>query len=568
MKYRFCFLERGIEHKTLSLLEDVAKLGNIIDGWKITAVGVVDKKKELSLSRVVILCAGKGSRLGKRTLHLNKALLKVGNKAVISHTIDSFPKETEFVIALGYRGDIVRQYLEISYPERNFIFVEVDKIEGEGSGPGYSLRKCKEYLQCPFYYVSCDAIIGWEIVKSIRIDWAAYSKIDIKDTDKYCTIRNTSAHIEWVLNKSKHGTDNAFVGVAFIDRYEDFWKCMNEEKSTTVEDEIQVAPVILKMKDMAAVEVDWYDTGSEEGIQRARAHFQGLQNLDKADEEIYFVNGAAVKYFYNDSSIKGRLARTELLGNSVPKLLGSTRNFYKYEFIEGKDLSTLDNQHEIIISLLEFSKKCLWKNIELSSAVEKAIFEKCCKIFYYDKTLMRLNKFYDISNIIEQENIIDGQIVPKIEEIFKLIDWDWLSDGFPCIGHGDLNLSNVLLLSNNSFKLIDFRQDFGGSVDKFDAYYDLAKLYCSFLLPRQSANNNRFSFSDKNGLIETSIEIPDSFQKAKELFERWVIDEGWDLKKIKVLTEIIFINMAPLHEKPLDRYLFYFAKQNLYSLVK
>ena len=135
------------------------------------------------------------------------------------------------------------------------------------------------------------------------------------------------------------------------------------------------------------------------------------------------------------------------------------------------------------------------------------------------------------------------------------------------MGHGDLNLSNILLLDDNSFKLIDFRQDFGGLVDKFDAYYDFAKLYCSFLFPRISANNNKFSIIEKNGLIETNIEIPESFQKAQELFVKWVFYEGWDLKKIKVLTEIVFLNMTALHPDPLDKYLFYFAKQNLYNTL-
>ena len=522
--------------------------------------------------RVFIPTAGKGSRLGSRMTYFNKALIKIGDKAVISHTIDAFPVETQFVIALGYKGDIVKQYLELTYPERKFIFVWSGKYMGEiGSGPGRAILDCAQYLQCPFYYVSCDAIIDWKNRLHCLFDWAGWSEIDEREIKDYCTIsvKDPDHCGDWEVsgyhNKSEQGTTNAFTGVACINNYQAFWNKMNSEKISE-EQEIQVAPAILSIPYICAWWVDWWDTGSEKGIQLAREHFLGLQNLDKADEEIYFVNGAAIKYFHNDSSIKGRVARTQLLGDAVPQLLGSTRNFYKYEFVQGKDLSTVSEQHEIILPLLSFAKQHLWNEIKLDD-MNSNIFKDACRDFYYQKTLTRLNNFYDKANVIDREDIIDGQSIPTVEKILKLIDWNWISNGLPCIGHGDLNLSNVLLLSDNSFKLIDFRQDFGGLVDKFDAYYDFAKLYCSFLFPRISANDGKYSFIERDGLIETNISIPENFQKAKEIFEKWIVNDGYDLKKIKVLTGIVFLNMSPLHENPLDRYLFYFAKKNLYNAL-
>ena len=400
--------------------------------------------------------------------------------------------------------------------------------------------------------------------------WAGTADIDDWEIKDYCTVEVKGDgwgdyEVVGYHNKSPQGTNNAFTGVAFINNFLFFWGRMQKEQPT-VEGEIQVAPVIFSIPNISSWYFDWWDTGTEEGIQKARQHFKGLQNLDKADEEIYFVNGAAIKYFHNDSAIRGRIARNQLLGAAVPKLLGSTKNFYKYEFIQGKDLSTIGEQHEIILSLLSFAKQHLWNKIELDD-INKSIFKDACRNFYYQKTLARLDNFYDSSSVIDREDIINEQAVPKVEEILKLVNWDWLSDGFPCIGHGDLNLSNVLLLDDNSFKLIDFRQDFGGLVDKFDAYYDFAKLYCSFLFPRVSANNGQFSIIEQNGLIETNIVIPENFQKAKEIFEKWILVEGYDLRKVKVLTAIVFLNMAALHPAPLDKYLFYYAKQNLYNVI-
>ena len=63
--------------------------------------------------RVFIPTAGIGSRLGKITRYINKSLVTVANRPVLSHLIDKFPKNCEFVIALGFKGEIVKEFLEL-----------------------------------------------------------------------------------------------------------------------------------------------------------------------------------------------------------------------------------------------------------------------------------------------------------------------------------------------------------------------------------------------------------------------------------------------------------------------
>ena len=70
--------------------------------------------------RVVIPTAGIGSRLKESTKHINKSLVSITNRPTISHLIEQFPPDCEFVIALGHKGDLVRDFLELAYPERIF----------------------------------------------------------------------------------------------------------------------------------------------------------------------------------------------------------------------------------------------------------------------------------------------------------------------------------------------------------------------------------------------------------------------------------------------------------------
>ena len=73
---------------------------------------------------VCILAAGVGSRVGSYSTYLNKSLLPIKKKAAISHIIDRFPNNTEFVIAIGHFGKQVKNFLKLTYPEKKFKFVK------------------------------------------------------------------------------------------------------------------------------------------------------------------------------------------------------------------------------------------------------------------------------------------------------------------------------------------------------------------------------------------------------------------------------------------------------------
>ena len=49
--------------------------------------------------KALIVSAGLGTRLGQFSKNLNKGLVSVDNKPVISHVIEKFPKHVEIVIA-------------------------------------------------------------------------------------------------------------------------------------------------------------------------------------------------------------------------------------------------------------------------------------------------------------------------------------------------------------------------------------------------------------------------------------------------------------------------------------
>ena len=72
--------------------------------------------------KVFIPTAGIGSRLGDLTTSINKSLVSLDNRPIISHLLDQFPNDCDFVIALGHKGNLVKEFLE-NYLKKTYMKV-------------------------------------------------------------------------------------------------------------------------------------------------------------------------------------------------------------------------------------------------------------------------------------------------------------------------------------------------------------------------------------------------------------------------------------------------------------
>ena len=71
---------------------------------------------------VVILCGGKGTRMGELTLP--KPLVEIGDRPVLWHVMKIYAAQgfRDFVLALGYGGDAIKRYfLEYDWRSRDFV---------------------------------------------------------------------------------------------------------------------------------------------------------------------------------------------------------------------------------------------------------------------------------------------------------------------------------------------------------------------------------------------------------------------------------------------------------------
>jgi choline kinase len=504
---------------------------------------------------ILITTSGIGSRLGELTKYTNKCLVRVDDKPAISHIIESYPEDSNFVITLGHFGDHVKDFLQLAYPSKIFTFVDVDKYSGEGSSLGYSISKCKPYINNSFIYHACDTIIR-DLDVSHKNFIVGCKKQNIS---QYRTIKYNKNKI---YDKGEIEYDLAYVGVCGVENYKKFFEILDDLLVSNYFEfsDVDVINSLMLSEKFEIVEVNqWFDIGNNGELLETRKQFQSSYDvLDKPQESIYFFDDFVIKFFSDSKIAQNRVERAKFLSNLVPEIVDTKNNFYKYKKINADLLASKLNPDNII-SLLNWAKTNLWQ------PVEKENFHQICLNFYKDKTNSRVNDF--LKEFDENFKSINGCAVDDIQTILSNVDFDKLSNGVPVIFHGDFILDNILI-NDNDFKLLDWRQDFQGHLDAGDVYYDLAKLNHNLILNHKILNHNLFTINETDDDIICDVLVPFINFQCRNIYHQWLLDNGYDLQKVKLLTAIIWLNMSPLHEYPLNKFLFYFGKYNLSQLLE
>lgn len=513
--------------------------------------------------RVCIPTAGTGSRLGDLTKYINKSLVSIANRPALCHLIEQFPDDTEFVIALGHKGERVREFIELAYPGRQFFFANVQPFEGPGSGLGLSLLACKGFLQQPFVFISCDTLVK-EVIPSPAENWMAYA--DVVDLQPYRTMAVKAGQVSRICEKGEgeSGTHKAYIGLAGIHDYQAFWAAMAQGGDQAIQTGEAHGLRALPTGAIRAREFTWFDTGNLAALARARDAYRepdAPNILEKANEAIWFVGEQVIKFSDDRKFIANRVKRVNELQGYVPTVTGVQAHMYRYPRVEGRvvsDVVTLP----LFERLLEHCKS-FWRQTTLSS-VKAGEFKITCLRFYRDKTFERVELFYKNFSRQDGTEAINGQPMPKLETLLNELDWNWLADGSPGRFHGDFHFENILWNAvEQKFTFLDWRQDFGGDLSTGDIYYDLAKLLHGLIISHELIAGNFYKVDWRPEEIVYDFHRKQILVECERNFSAWLQAEGYDQKKVRVLTALIYLNIAALHHHPYSSLLYALGKSML-----
>lgn len=501
--------------------------------------------------KVLIPTAGMGSRLGNYCDHVNKTLVPVANKPIISYIIEKFPLDVEIIIDLGHKGDLVQQFLSLAYPERKFTFVWAKR-----QGLTQDLFDYEPILQCPFIFFTNDAIVLEKIPPPDK-DWVGYSDIEAGVDYRSVVLDQWDKNIaKSIGKKGKFINAKAYIGICGVHNYQDFWKAMEDGVSTNSNEGESYGLEILARPGIAAHKFTWLDTGTREALKYANEQLRTANEpnlLPKTEEHIWFCNGKVVKFSTDETFIYNRVQRAKQLSGCVPEIIGDTQNMYAYKMVDGRVLSQT-------VDVIRFDLFLQWvEKLWAQRSPLTPSLKKCFKTFYKDKTFRRVEEYFQRFNYRDSEQIINGIKTPTINTLLSSIDWDWLSRGIPVRFHGDLHFENILD-TEDSFSLLDWRQDFGGLKDYGDLYYDLAKIMHGLIVNHGIIHRNLYEVNIEHNIINFDFMRRNILVDCERHFNTYLSNKNYDIEKVYILTALIYLNIAALHHQPYAEMLFHLGK--------
>jgi len=162
--------------------------------------------------KVIILCGGMGTRLREETEYKPKPMVEIGGKPILWHImkIYSYYGYNEFILALGYKGEVIRNYFLNYFYYNNDITIHLGNKEeivvhnhhreedwkvtlvdtGIDSMTGYRVKLCEKYIDEDSFMVTYgDAV----------------SDINIKELVDFHKKQNTIGTVTGVYPPSRFG---------------------------------------------------------------------------------------------------------------------------------------------------------------------------------------------------------------------------------------------------------------------------------------------------------------------------------------------------------------------------
>jgi dTDP-glucose pyrophosphorylase len=510
-----------------------------------------------------ILAAGKGSRC-TTIKGIHKALLPLENKSVISHILEKIHPDIEIVIAIGYKSEQLKTFINTVHTDRKITFVDIEDVDKPGSGPGASLLACSPHLQCPFIFTSGDTITEEHyFFPNLTQNWVGYSEVDIKKSSIFCLVEG-----ETDLSKFYYGYgEKAFIGMAGIHDYEIFWNTLSDGTSL-IKNEKQVISGFEDLLDVKLRYFKWYDTGNNESYKKAKNRFCNDIVPNKNDEILFIENNKVIKYFADKEKVDKRIKRLEYLNGSCPSVTRVNDNMYSYKYIPGRIIAAIYDE-KILKELIPF-----WLKQIGSKRFEKSKeFLSDCISMYHDKTFKRCEFF--MNKEIDNIEFINGIRVKPINNMLNEINWDKIYEtAIPSYFHGDITPENVLYsINDQKFVLIDWRESFGKSLEIGDFYYDLGKLHHSLLINNTDIVQHKMYKvkTYKNEAFISNHTRSNLLYLLNEL-EDICVKEDISFEHIELLSILQYLGIASLYENfqngEYGKFLFLYGKYLLAKHLK
>ena len=147
-------------------------------------------------TKVLILCGGRGKRMGVLTKEIPKPLISLGNKSILEYKLKRYQSQgvKHFIFCIGYRGNIIRHRVEKVGVKAEFSDI------GERAGMLERIHAVRSIMSSPTIISYGDTYAEINLKKLI----AEHNKSGALLTLVAAPIKNPFGLLEWDHNKRIH----------------------------------------------------------------------------------------------------------------------------------------------------------------------------------------------------------------------------------------------------------------------------------------------------------------------------------------------------------------------------
>jgi bifunctional UDP-N-acetylglucosamine pyrophosphorylase/glucosamine-1-phosphate N-acetyltransferase len=164
--------------------------------------------------QVVILAAGKGTRMGGLTHETSKSLLKIKGRAILEYTLANLPGEiSEVIFVIGYHGDKIKDHFGGEYQGRKIRYVWQLRLDGT-AGAVYLTRNL---LRGRFMVLNGDDLYHRDDLKKIIGHEMAVMVKEVDDPGRFGVIEvDADGHLFQVLERPEQPLNNLVSTGAYV----------------------------------------------------------------------------------------------------------------------------------------------------------------------------------------------------------------------------------------------------------------------------------------------------------------------------------------------------------------
>ncbi len=269
------------------------------------------KNKSYIVMRAVIPVAGLGSRLKPHTFSTPKVLLNVGGKPILGHILDKLLEEgvRKATFVIGHLGDMIKNFVQNTYPNIDADFVEQKEMEGLGHAIYTAIPT---FDDDEIFIILGDTIFEVNLKNVFKNKKTSLGVKEVDDPRRFGVAVINNGYIKKLVEKPQTPVSNlALVGLYYVANSEVLIKSLNKlvDKDVRTKGELQLTDALQMMiedgEKITTFPVEgWYDCGKPETLLSTNQYLLDVKSSSRKFKNVVVNNPV---YIADDAEISNSI---------------------------------------------------------------------------------------------------------------------------------------------------------------------------------------------------------------------------------------------------------------------